>query len=170
MYSKTCQNPAEADEKHPRVLFLLQMLADIRPNEEHMRNFVVRNPMSSAVQVGPTMSEHEVSPCCQSVHPYQGVGISIHPDHQNSTSGPPLQVNTNAVVLVNKAMCHLEGGWPKEVDCTEVEQVIRYRRKARLPVTFFDQQHLDLLQGWAPIEEHASFQLRADRCGWQGQT
>lgn len=46
-----------------------------------------------------------------------------------------LQVNTNAVVLVNKAMCHLEGGWPKEVDCTEVEQVIRYRRKAGLLVT-----------------------------------
>ena len=38
----------------------VQMLADIRPNEEHARNFAVCNPMSSAVQVGPEMSEHEV--------------------------------------------------------------------------------------------------------------
>ena len=40
-------------------LSCLEMLADIRPNEEHARNFVVANPMSSAVQVGPEMSEHE---------------------------------------------------------------------------------------------------------------
>ena len=39
------------------------------------------------------------------------------------------QVNSTAVVLVSKGMVHLEGGWPKEVDCSEVEQTIRYRRK-----------------------------------------
>ena len=42
---------------------------------------------------------------------------------------PCAQVNTNAVVLVSKGMVHTEGGWPKEVDCTEVEQTIRFRRK-----------------------------------------
>ena len=26
-------------------------------------------------------------------------------------------------------MSHTEGGWPKDVDCTEAEHVIRYRRK-----------------------------------------
>lgn len=26
-------------------------------------------------------------------------------------------------------MLHLEGGWPKDVDCTEAEHVIRFRRK-----------------------------------------
>ena len=36
------------------------------------------------------------------------------------------------MVLVNKGMVHLEGGWPKEVDCAEVEQTIRYRRKVPL--------------------------------------
>ena len=32
-------------------------------------------------------------------------------------------------MLASKAINHLEGGWPKEVDHTEAEQVIRYRRK-----------------------------------------
>ena len=26
-------------------------------------------------------------------------------------------------------MVHTEGGWPKDVDCTEAEHVIRYRKK-----------------------------------------
>ena len=26
-------------------------------------------------------------------------------------------------------MCHLEGGWPAEIDATEKEQVVRYRKK-----------------------------------------
>jgi dynein intermediate chain 2 len=40
-----------------------------------------------------------------------------------------MQVNTDPVILVNKGIVHMEGGWPKEVDCTEMEQVIRFRRK-----------------------------------------
>ncbi|CAL8464794.1 g4329 [Coccomyxa elongata] len=73
------------------------MLADIRPNEEHAKKFVVRTPMCTSVQVGQQMSEHEV--------------------------------NTNPVVLINRGVLHTEGGWPKEIDCTEIEQVIRYRKR-----------------------------------------
>ena len=40
-----------------------------------------------------------------------------------------VQVNTTAVVFATKAMNHVEGGWPKEVDYTEAEHVIRYRKK-----------------------------------------
>ena len=40
-------------------------------------------------------------------------------------------MNTNPVVLVNRGVLHTEGGWPKEIDCTEIEQVIRYRKKVR---------------------------------------
>ena len=36
---------------------------------------------------------------------------------------PLLQVNTAAVVTVSRGMNHVEGGWPKEVDHTEAEQV-----------------------------------------------
>lgn len=46
-----------------KMVFLLreQMLADIRPNEEHAKIFVVRNTISASTQVGQQMSEHEVS-------------------------------------------------------------------------------------------------------------
>ena len=42
-----------------------------------------------------------------------------------------MQVNTTAVVFATKAMNHVEGGWPKEVDYTEAEHVIRYRKKVK---------------------------------------
>ncbi len=41
------------------------------------------------------------------------------------------EVNTTAVLYASKAMSHVEGGWPKDVDYTEAEHVIRYRKKAR---------------------------------------
>ena len=39
---------------------LLQMLADIRPNEEHARENIARNPVFTESQVVPELSEHEV--------------------------------------------------------------------------------------------------------------
>lgn len=74
-----------------------EMIADIRPNEDHMKEYVPRNPVISVTQCVPEMSEHEA--------------------------------NTNAVVFANKAMSHVEGGWPKDVDYTEAEHTIRYRKK-----------------------------------------
>lgn len=41
-------------------------------------------------------------------------------------------MNTTAVVFATKAMNHVEGGWPKEVDYTEAEHVIRYRKKVTM--------------------------------------
>ncbi|KAG2445864.1 hypothetical protein HXX76_000468 [Chlamydomonas incerta] len=74
-----------------------EMLADIRPNEDHGKEYIPRNPVTTVTQCVPEMSEHEA--------------------------------NTNAVILVNKAMSHVEGGWPKDVDYTEAEHTIRYRKK-----------------------------------------
>mmetsp|Transcript_183 Transcript_183/g.635 ORF Transcript_183/g.635 Transcript_183/m.635 type:complete len:582 (+) Transcript_183:180-1925(+) len=74
-----------------------EMLADIRPNEEHANEYIERNPVTSIAQVVPEMSEHEA--------------------------------NTNAVIYTDKVISHYEGGWPKEVDFTEAEHVIRYRKK-----------------------------------------
>lgn len=37
------------------------MLADIRPNEEHAKEHIERNPVTTVAQVVPEMSEHEVS-------------------------------------------------------------------------------------------------------------
>ncbi|PNH11272.1 Dynein, intermediate chain, flagellar outer arm [Tetrabaena socialis] len=74
-----------------------EMLADIRPNEDHGKEYIPRNPVTTVTQCVPEMSEHEA--------------------------------NTNAVILVNKAMSHVEGGWPKDVDYAEAEHTIRYRKK-----------------------------------------
>lgn len=38
-------------------------------------------------------------------------------------------VNTNTFVYVGQGMCHMEGGWPKDVDPTEKDQTQRYRKK-----------------------------------------
>jgi hypothetical protein len=40
-----------------------------------------------------------------------------------------VQANTTAVIYTDKVISHYEGGWPKEVDFTEAEHVIRYRKK-----------------------------------------
>ena len=40
-----------------------------------------------------------------------------------------VQANTEMVEYKNSGMYHLEGGWPKDVDFTEVEHTIRYRKK-----------------------------------------
>lgn len=37
------------------------MLADIRPNEDHAKEHIERNPVTTVAQVVPEMSEHEVS-------------------------------------------------------------------------------------------------------------
>jgi len=45
---------------------MLQMLADIRPNEEHAKEHIERNPVTTVAQVVPEMSEHEVRSCLAS--------------------------------------------------------------------------------------------------------
>ena len=39
----------------------LQLLADIRPNEEHAKNFVPLRHIHEVIQVMPEVSEHEAS-------------------------------------------------------------------------------------------------------------
>lgn len=81
--------------RHPRFVDEgAEMIADIRPNEEHAAECVPKSPMVTITQCVPEMSEHEV--------------------------------NTVAVLYANKAISHVEGGWPKDVDCTEAEHTIRY--------------------------------------------
>jgi len=39
------------------------------------------------------------------------------------------EANTEMVEYKNRGMVHVEGGWPKDIDPTEVEHTIRYRKK-----------------------------------------
>lgn len=100
----------------------MQLLLDLRPNEDHAKCWIARAVVSSAVQAAPDMSEHEVRSGRMQL---QAVPLAVPP---NPTPPSP-QANTIAVVRINKAMNHVEGGWPKEVDYTEAEQVIRFRKK-----------------------------------------
>ena len=114
----------------PLLAAAVQLLLDLRPNEEHAKAWIVKPQTTVAVQAAPDMSEHEVG---------GGAGIlrrrlAAQPAAWAAFPRPPApalppQANTTAVVLVNSGMAHLEGGWPKEVDHTEAEQVVRWRRK-----------------------------------------
>ena len=39
-------------------------------------------------------------------------------------------------------MLHLEGGWPKEIDCTEKEQTLRYKKKVEKDEEYLRQLRL----------------------------
>ena len=46
----------------------LQMLADIRPNEEHAKEHIERSPVTTLAHIVPDVSEHEVGPHCSKSH------------------------------------------------------------------------------------------------------
>ena len=50
-------------------------------------------------------------------------------DSDLSTNGTRAQANTRQITFAHRGFAHVEGGWPKEVDPTEPERVIRYRKK-----------------------------------------
>ena len=50
-------------------------------------------------------------------------------------------------MLVNKGMWHVEGGWPKDLDCTEPEQTGRFIRK--VPLLVLSRVLLAILYGTA---------------------
>ena len=47
----------------------------------------------------------------------------LHPNNPNQ------QANTQQITYADRGFAHVEGGWPKEVDPTEVEHVLRFRKK-----------------------------------------
>ncbi|EDQ84795.1 uncharacterized protein MONBRDRAFT_39146 [Monosiga brevicollis MX1] len=48
---------------------------------------------------------------------------------QNTREFSEHEVNTETAEFTENGMNHVEGGWPRDVDCTEVEQVNRFRKK-----------------------------------------
>ena len=64
-------------------------------------------------------------------------------------------MNSDAVVLVNKGMWHIEGGWPKDVDCTDAEQTARHVRKVIQTCPLLQSLHMPLYH--SNPEYHASF-------------
>lgn len=53
----------------------------------------------------------------------------VHQGTQFSVQQAEHQLNTMRAEYVNNSMCHVEGGWPKDINTADEEQTKRYRRK-----------------------------------------
>lgn len=74
-----------------------ELIVDIPPNPELIKDYVERNPVNRAIQCSQEMSEHEV--------------------------------NTERHSSDVKGINHTEGGWPKDINPQEQDQVLRFRKK-----------------------------------------
>lgn len=59
------------------------------------------------------------------------------------------EANTQQINHKTSGMVHTEGGWPKDVDCTEAEHVIRYRKKVEK-----DEDYIKSIVGLGGQVEH----------------
>jgi dynein intermediate chain 2 len=75
----------------------VEILAEIVPNLNLLREFIYRNPVEIGVQNSIQLSEHEM--------------------------------NTIRYPMETKGMNHTEGGWPKDVNLHEQDQMTRFRKK-----------------------------------------
>jgi len=58
--------------------------------------------------------------------------IERNPSEMNISAKPELsvqEVNTESFKYIPLGMCHMEGGWPKDIDATEKDQTKRYIKK-----------------------------------------
>ena len=58
--------------------------------------------------------------------------VERNPVHLDMEAIPTMssnEVNTESLAYVSQGMSHQEGGWPKDIDYTEKEQTVRYRKK-----------------------------------------
>lgn len=52
-----------------------------------------------------------------------------HLEIQASAEKSEHEVNTETSSFTNRGLLHTQGGWPKDVDATDVEHTIRFRKK-----------------------------------------
>lgn len=56
------------------------------------------------------------------------------------------QVNTIVYDMENRGVHHMEGGWPKDVNPFEIEQVMRYRKKVEK-----DEMYINTIMGLSTV-------------------
>ncbi|ORZ39046.1 WD40-repeat-containing domain protein [Catenaria anguillulae PL171] len=66
------------------------------------------------------------------------------------------EVNTDSVVMANVGIQHTEGGWPKDVDSSDVEHTLRYRRKVEK-----DEEYMRVVKSLSDTMEHCIKQNNA---------
>ncbi|TPX36934.1 hypothetical protein SmJEL517_g00917 [Synchytrium microbalum] len=90
-----------------RDILATELSVHILPDPSQEKNYLVRNPCAAEVQCAPDKSEHEAS----------------------KSYLVDFIVNTESLVTVNTGILHLQGGWPRDVDPTDAEHTIRFRKK-----------------------------------------
>lgn len=65
-----------------------------------------------------------------------------------------VQVNTERFETETRGINHTEGGWPKDVNPTEIEQVTRYRKKIEK-----DEVYVSAIQQLANVSAHKFIQI-----------
>ncbi|XP_076280813.1 uncharacterized protein LOC143209283 [Lasioglossum baleicum] len=63
------------------------------------------------------------------------------------------EVNTNTATFKDSSMCHTEGGWPKDLNVKDTEQVVRYKRKIEK-----DELYIHTMLQLLPPMEHCILQ------------
>ncbi|XP_002735265.1 dynein intermediate chain 3, ciliary-like [Saccoglossus kowalevskii] len=66
------------------------------------------------------------------------------------------EINTERYETENRGINHVEGGWPKDVNPQEVEQVMRYRKKVEK-----DEMYINTIQQLGSVMEHVIKQNNA---------
>ncbi|KAJ3016496.1 UNVERIFIED_CONTAM: Dynein intermediate chain 2, axonemal [Siphonaria sp. JEL0065] len=66
------------------------------------------------------------------------------------------EVNTESFVLCSRGILHIQGGWPKDVDSTDVEHTIRYKKKIEK-----DEEYMKSVQIMGNTMEHCIKQNNA---------
>ena len=101
---------------------------------------IERNPTVLDIQAVASLSEtyvrgrsnaNDLRPT-RPTHVYASQSGGLHTTLSSCTASSRVwqwQVNTETVMYKPQGMLHLEGGWPKEVDPTEKEQTLRYKKK-----------------------------------------
>lgn len=63
-----------------------------------------------------------------------------------------MQINTETFETETRGVNHVEGGWPKDVNPLEIEQVIRYRKKVEK-----DEYYINAVMGLAGVSTELCF-------------
>lgn len=93
-----------------------------------------RQPMFSQVK------EHVLDTILPDAPEQKKYGLRNPVNRECQVSAPQSEdyINTTRVIMENEGCNHSEGGWPKEVSCTEEEMTSRYRRRIERDDAYID--------------------------------
>ncbi|KAJ3091761.1 Dynein intermediate chain 2, axonemal [Quaeritorhiza haematococci] len=79
-----------------------------------------------------------------------------HTEVQSAPENSEHEVNTDTLSFTNRGILHLQGGWPKDVDPSDVEHTIRFRKKIEK-----DEEYTRAVKSLAEVMEHCIKQNNA---------